>query len=81
MTHHAPHERSLREGAWRHFSDATRASDLSELLLGPTAPDLWLHGHAHVFCDYVVGRTRIVANARGDRNENPDFAPTFTLTL
>jgi Icc-related predicted phosphoesterase len=81
VTHHAPHERSLREGAWRHFSDATRASDLSELLLGPTAPDLWLHGHAHVFRDYVVGRTRIVANARGYRNENPNFAPAFTVTL
>ena len=79
--HLLPHPRSLLEGAWRQHADAAYASDLTEVLEGSTAPDLWVHGHIHVFRDYVVGRTRIVANARGYRKQNPAFDPTFTITL
>jgi len=81
VTHHAPHPRSLPEGAWRRHADAAYASDLTEFLEGSTAPDLWVHGHIHVFRDYVVGRTRIVANARGYRKQNPEFDPIYTITL
>jgi 3',5'-cyclic AMP phosphodiesterase CpdA len=65
VTHHAPHERSLRRGEWQTALDAAYASDLSAILEGPDAPTLWVHGHVHECRDYRVGRTRIVANPRG----------------
>ena len=95
VTHHPPHERSLYHGERRELIDAAYASDLSSLMTGSTAPDLWIHGHVHVKRDYVVGRTRIVANPRGyvthtlrsqsGRSrievENPDFDAGLTLTI
>lgn len=47
VTHHAPHERSLRGGGWRTPLDAAYASDLSAILEGPHAPAVWIHGHIH----------------------------------
>lgn len=95
VTHHAPHERSLRGGEWREPVDAAYASDLSAVLEGPTAPDLWVHGHVHESKDYTVGRTRVVANPRGyvmqgtavwgttptTRLENPAFDPALVLKV
>lgn len=72
VTHHAPHERSLRSGGWQTPLDAAYASDLSAVLEGPTAPALWIHGHIHEPRDYVVGGTRIVANPRGYVTERPE---------
>jgi len=71
VTHHAPHERSLRGGGWRTPLDAAYASDLSAMLEGPTAPAVWIHGHIHECRDYVVGGTRVVANPRGYITESP----------
>ena len=65
VTHHAPHERSLRGGEWQTPLDAAYASNLSAVLEGPHAPDLWVHGHVHESKDYTVGRTRVVSNPRG----------------
>jgi predicted phosphodiesterase len=81
VTHHAPHERSLPHGEWQHHCDGTYASDLTGLLVAETAPDLWLHGHTHTSRDYTVGRTRIVANARGYRNQNPNFNAALTVEV
>lgn len=71
VTHHAPHERSLRGGGWRTPLDAAYASDLSAILEGPHAPALWIHGHIHECRDYRVGATRIVANPRGYITTSP----------
>jgi predicted phosphodiesterase len=65
ITHHAPHANSLRHGRVTELLDAAYASDLSSIMEGPNAPDLWVHGHVHRQQDYTVGRTRIVANPRG----------------
>lgn len=95
VTHHAPHERSLRGGEWREPLDAGYASDLSALLEGPTAPALWVHGHIHESRDYRVGATRVVANPRGyvslakgprgqpDRQvpEHQGFDPAFVVEV
>jgi Icc-related predicted phosphoesterase len=57
ITHHAPHP-----GALRGLSDqqvAGYASDLTPLLLGETAPALWLHGHCHAAESLIVGRTEV----------------------
>lgn len=95
VTHHAPHERSLRGGEWREPVDAAYASDLSAVLEGPHAPALWVHGHVHESKDYTVGGTRVVANPRGyvsvtpgtrgqpeqRKPENPDFDPALVVEV
>lgn len=32
-------------------------------------PKLWIHGHSHDRCDYLLGKTRVVANPLGYPNE------------
>ncbi len=94
VTHHAPHPLSLRAGEATGPGDAAYGSDLSAIMEGPHAPDLWVHGHVHVSRDYVVGRTRVLSNARGhdtshrrrdgtwrDERENPQFAPLMTVEI
>lgn len=93
VTHHAPSLRSLRNGV-SELTDGAYASDLEALMHGEGAPDLWVHGHVHVSRDYVVGRTRIVANPRGhdtsfprrdgswaDERENPRFDPYLVVEI
>lgn len=80
-THHAPHERSLRGGAWSEPLDAAYASDLSAILEGPTAPALWVHGHVHESRDYTVGGTRVVANPRGYADEHTGFDPGLVVEV
>jgi len=46
-------------------------------------PKLWIHGHGHDRCDYVLGKTRVVANPLGYPNELRSleaFEPAFTVT-
>ena len=94
VSHHAPHARSLLYGAVTEQIDAAYASDLSALMEGPTAPDIWIHGHVHVSRDYCVGRTRVIANPRGHDTshrtragewrvelENPAFDPSLILEI
>lgn len=94
VTHHAPHPRSLLHGEAREPIDAAYASDLTAILEGEHAPDLWVHGHVHRTVDYRVGRTRVLANARGHDTsfrrrdgswvaelENPSFDPALVLEL
>lgn len=61
-------------------------SDLQHTMHGPLAPRLWLHGHVHKNCDYVIGDTRVLCNARGyalgpNKSENPDFVPDFVVEV
>lgn len=57
VTHHAPHPSVIK----RYDVDLSAAfgSDLSDILEGPHAPDLWLYGHTHDLIDARVGRTEI----------------------
>lgn len=70
VTHHAPHPASLPDPhadlAW------CSASDLTDLILD-RGPDLWVHGHVHRASDYRIGRTRVVCNPRGHRDEHTGF--------
>lgn len=94
VSHHSPHRNSVGErfAANEGGVNAYFHSDLSDILEGRNAPDLWLHGATHVGVDYRVGRTRVLSNPYGyrDRNENPrftmdlvvdprqpDYAPTY----
>ena len=94
VTHHAPHAGSLLHGEVRDTIDAAYASDLTDLMHGEGAPAIWIHGHVHVSRDYVVGRTRVLANPRGhdtshrtrggvwrDERENPGFDPALVVEV
>jgi predicted phosphodiesterase len=74
ITHYAPSARSLRtHGAHRDAFDPAYASDL-EALIHECRPALWIHGHVHVFKDYKVAETRVLANPRGYPGEDTGFA-------
>ena len=65
VTHYLPHRQSVA----RRFT----GSPLNRFFLAEDAAGLveragarlWIHGHTHVACDYVVGETRVVCNPRG----------------
>lgn len=80
VTHHGPHPKSVHP---RYEGDPVTpafVSDLSELI-ERTQPDLWIHGHVHASCDYLVGKTRVIANPKGYTNENPDFNPALVVEI
>lgn len=64
VTHHLPHRRSIDFQYQGDPLNAAFASDLSELVEGGDI-DVWIHGHTHSSCDYVVGTCRVVANPKG----------------
>lgn len=83
VTHHAPHPGSI--GAQYDANDgglnALFASDMTDVLTGENAPDMWIHGATHVGVDYKVGRTRVLSNPMGYlyRAENPGFVPDLVV--
>ena len=68
ISHHAPHPDSLEEKRATKPLDAAYASDLEALILRHK-PDLWIHGHVHSQQNYMVGRTKVMANPRGVRHQ------------
>jgi Icc-related predicted phosphoesterase len=40
-----------------------------EDIIAARKPALWIHGHAHIPCDYVLGATRVVCNPIGYPSE------------
>jgi hypothetical protein len=83
VSHHSPHANSVGErfAANSHGANALFHSDLSEILEGPNAPDMWVHGATHVSADYSVGSTRVLCNPLGYGRgmENPNFAPDLVV--
>lgn len=83
VTHHAPHPDSLNPAHGGKL-DWCYASNLSLILEGDDAPNLWIHGHVHQSRDYKIGSTRVLANPRGYIWSNdPDsrFDPSLVLEL
>jgi Icc-related predicted phosphoesterase len=72
VTHHLPSKKSVPDRFAGDLLNAAYASDLSEII-EEGKPDLWVHGHTHDSCDYVLGDTRVVCNPRGYDDENPKF--------
>jgi predicted phosphodiesterase len=68
VTHHGPHPQSIHPRFQGHIGNPAFVSDLSALM---GAADLWIHGHTHASCDYVVSGTRVLANPRGYAGRHP----------
>jgi hypothetical protein len=80
VTHHLPHAASIPAWFKGDLINAAYASDLSGLIeVG--SPALWIHGHTHDGCDYMVGNTRVVCNPRGYDDENERFDPARVLMI
>ena len=81
VTHHAPSPRSLPQ-AWEHdIIHAAYASRLDELV-EELSPDLWIHGHIHKSSDYMIGKTRVLANPRGyPFRGNEEFDSELTIKI
>lgn len=78
VTHHAPHPRS------EHYNEGAMApafvSDLSDLI-SRHGPDVWIHGHTHVSCDYREGDTRVIANCSGYIGESTGWRPELVIDV
>lgn len=68
VTHHMPHPRSVAPRFAGNVLNRFFLHDMSPLI-ERAHPKLWIHGHTHDACDYVVNRTRVVCNPLGYPSE------------
>jgi len=82
VTHHLPASASV---ARRYAGDPLNPAFASRLedVIRKNRPELWIHGHTHVPCDYELFSTRVVCNPRGYPNEasSAGFAPDFVVEI
>jgi predicted phosphohydrolase len=82
VSHHAP---SLLSVPTEYLSDALTPAFASRLehRIMEYQPLLWVHGHVHAPCDYLIGKTRVICNPLGYRDEpSPkSFVPDLVMDL
>ena len=82
VTHHLPAPTSV---AKRYANDPLNPAFASRLedVIEKYRPELWIHGHTHVPCDYELFGTRIVCNPRGYPKEasGDGFAPDLVVAF
>jgi Calcineurin-like phosphoesterase len=64
MTHFAPSWRSIPPDHGGGEVDAYYATDLEYLIL-EKRPAIWMHGHIHTACAYMIGETKVLSNPAG----------------
>lgn len=81
VTHYLPHRQSIHPKYEGDPLNPAFASDLAHLVKSPVA--LWIHGHTHESCDYVVHGTHVACNPRGylPMEPNPAFDPMLVVTV
>ena len=82
ITHHLPCPLSVPTKFRNDPLNGAYVSDLTEGIFA-LQPDLWVHGHTHTSCDYLLDNTRVVCNPRGYFNyeTNREFDATLTIDL
>jgi predicted phosphodiesterase len=81
VTHHLPHPRSIApQHAGSSLNRFFVAEDASRLVERSGAR-LWIHGHTHAPCDYVIGETRVACNPRGYPHETNGFNPGLIISV
>lgn len=84
MTHHAPSEQSVSPKYKGSMLNPAFYSNLDDFVI-EYEPDIWLHGHVHQNFDYMIGKTRVIANPLGygglTHHENPIFSNKFVIEL
>ena len=72
VTHYLPHENSIAAVYKGMKMNECFLNDCSSIIR-ENKPKLWIHGHTHTACDYVIDSTRVVCNPLGYRNELNKF--------
>jgi Icc-related predicted phosphoesterase len=80
VTHHLPHPCSVPGRFKGDLTKAAHASDLSSIIK-EGSPSLWVNGHMHDSCDYIVGNTRVLSNPRGYGDENSGFKVKLVVQI
>jgi predicted phosphohydrolase len=81
VTHHAPSQRSTPARHAGQLLNAAFTSNLDELVERSKVP-MWIHGHTHHSTRYTIGRTQVLSNQRGYRQDgDKEFDPTLTVEL
>jgi Icc-related predicted phosphoesterase len=82
ITHHLPAAPSIAEKYRNDPLNPAFASRL-ESVIEQYKPELWIHGHTHVPCDYEIFDTRVVCNPRGYPSESSSagFSPGLLMEL
>jgi len=82
VTHHLPASLSIASQYRNDPMNPTFASRL-EGIIEKYQPELWIHGHTHVACDYDIYGTRVVCNPRGYPSESSarGFSPGLIVDL
>lgn len=82
VTHHLPSFESIPSLYKGDDLNGAYASELSEDILDHE-PDIWIHGHVHENCNYMIGNTHIICNPRGYHPDqlNPDFIDTLIVEV
>ena len=82
VTHHLPASTSV---AKRYTNDPLNPAFASRLegVIKKYRPELWIHGHTHVPCDYELFGTRVVCNPRGypSERQNKGFQKRLVVEL
>jgi len=81
ITHHAPSSKSIPEHLKSSPLNPAYASNLEDLVM-EYQPDLWIHGHMHLPVDYMIGKTRVIANPKGYPHESANgFNPGLIVEV
>ncbi len=81
VTHYLPSALSIAPAFHGDPLNAAFASRLDELV-AESAAAIWVHGHSHFAADYVIGRTRVLANPRGYPHETTTgFNPSLVVNI
>lgn len=86
VTHHSPSFQSCHE-MYKDDSIMNGAfhNELSDYVVDQPKIKLWVHGHTHNYCDYMIGDTRVVCNPRGYESyrgkENTGWNPNLVLEV
>jgi predicted phosphodiesterase len=71
VSHHAPSYQSVNDKFRGNPYNFCFATELSKQILSlEKKPKLWIHGHMHDACDYMIGETRVICNPRGYPGES-----------
>ncbi|MGL4404816.1 MAG: metallophosphoesterase [Notoacmeibacter sp.] len=83
ITHHAPHPNGLNPTSKADLLSVAYASDLTAII-ETHQPDLWVFGHTHTACDFQIGKTRLISNARGyvgHERQNPNYDQSLVIEV
>lgn len=81
ITHHLPSYQSVAPKYKGDPYNGAYASELSHLI-EEKAPRLFIHGHTHESCDYMIGRTRVICNPRGYYMDiNKKYIPDLVIEV